>query len=67
MKKGIHPKYNQISVKCVCGNTMILFSTLNQEVLNIDICYKCHPFYTGQQRVLNKGGRIEQFNKKFFS
>ncbi|CAL4324336.1 50S ribosomal protein L31 [Buchnera aphidicola (Pterocallis alni)] len=67
MKKGIHPKYSQISAKCVCGNTMILFSTLNQELLNIDICYKCHPFYTGQQRVLNKGGRIERFNKKFFS
>ncbi|CAL4324882.1 50S ribosomal protein L31 [Buchnera aphidicola] len=67
MKKEIHPKYNQISVSCACGEKMHIFSTINKDYLNLDICSHCHPFYTGKQRILNSGGRIEKFNKRFFS
>ncbi|CAL4043644.1 50S ribosomal protein L31 [Buchnera aphidicola (Phyllaphis fagi)] len=66
MKKNIHPKYYAISAICSCGNQINIFSTLNKKVLNLDICSNCHPFYTGKQRVVNRGGRIEKFNKKFF-
>ncbi|CAL4324487.1 50S ribosomal protein L31 [Buchnera aphidicola] len=65
MKNNIHPVYNKISFHCSCGNTFEVCSTLKKNTVNIDICSQCHPFYTGKQRVVSKGGRIEQFNKKF--
>ncbi|CAL4324605.1 50S ribosomal protein L31 [Buchnera aphidicola] len=65
MNKNIHPKYNKVSANCVCGNNMIIFTTLSKSILNLDVCSHCHPFYTGKQRIVNHGGRIEQFNKKF--
>ncbi|XBC40742.1 MAG: 50S ribosomal protein L31 [Buchnera aphidicola (Nurudea yanoniella)] len=64
MKKGIHPNYSQISVICSCGNFIKTFSTLCKDI-SIDVCSKCHPFYTGKQRLADTGGRIEKFNKKF--
>ncbi|ANF17268.1 50S ribosomal protein L31 [Buchnera aphidicola (Schlechtendalia chinensis)] len=64
MKDNIHPNYFKISIFCSCGNSIETFSTLCKNI-NIDVCSKCHPFYTGKQRVADIGGRIEKFNKKF--
>lgn len=64
MKKNIHPKYEAITITCSCGNIINTRSTLNDN-LNIDVCGKCHPFYTGTQRIVDTGGRVERFNKRF--
>ncbi|WP_376793770.1 50S ribosomal protein L31 [Thermogemmatispora sp.] len=63
MKKGIHPTYVEATVVCSCGNT---FQTLSvKPVLKVDICSKCHPFFTGQQRILDTAGRVERFRRRF--
>ncbi|CAL4325759.1 50S ribosomal protein L31 [Buchnera aphidicola] len=64
MKKNIHPNYSKINAICSCGNIIEIFSTLNYN-LNLDICAKCHPFYTGKKRVIDTGGRVERFKKRF--
>ncbi|CAL4325935.1 50S ribosomal protein L31 [Buchnera aphidicola (Protaphis terricola)] len=64
MKKKIHPIYSQITATCSCGNIIKIFSTVNRN-LNLDICAKCHPFYTGKQRIIDTGGRVERFKKRF--
>ncbi|MDD7804493.1 MAG: 50S ribosomal protein L31 [Endozoicomonas sp. (ex Botrylloides leachii)] len=64
MKAGIHPNYEKITVSCSCGNKIETRSTLCKN-LNIEVCSKCHPFYTGTQKVMDAGGRIERFNKRF--
>ncbi|URJ24419.1 50S ribosomal protein L31 [Candidatus Blochmanniella camponoti] len=64
MKKNVHPKYNEISAYCSCGNVIDTKSTLNRN-LNIDVCNLCHPFYTGTQRILDTRGRVNIFNKRF--
>ena len=63
MKAGIHPKYVEATVTCACGNTFTVGST--KPVLKVDVCSKCHPFYTGQQRILDTAGRVERFRKRF--
>ncbi len=64
MKEGLHPEYHHDAVvKCACGNTFTTGST-NAE-LKVDVCSKCHPFYTGKQKILDTGGRIEKFMKKY--
>jgi large subunit ribosomal protein L31 len=63
MKQGIHPTYIEATVVCACGNS---FQTLSvKPVLKVDICSKCHPFFTGQQRILDTAGRVERFRKRF--
>ncbi|UDG80084.1 50S ribosomal protein L31 [Candidatus Steffania adelgidicola] len=64
MKKNIHPKYTEISATCSCGNIIKTNSTLGHD-LNLDVCSACHPFYTGKQRVVDTGGRVDRFNKRF--
>lgn len=64
MKKGIHPNYVEITATCSCGNVIKTRSTINKN-LNLDVCGNCHPFYTGKQRVVDTGGRVERFNKRF--
>jgi len=64
MKTGIHPKYEEVEVKCSCGNTFKTKSTKTTN-WNIDICSACHPFYTGKQRVVDTAGRVDRFNKRF--
>ncbi len=64
MKKGIHPEYKEVTITCSCGNVINTRSTLDH-TLNLDVCGKCHPFYTGKQRVVDTGGRVDRFNKRF--
>jgi large subunit ribosomal protein L31 len=63
MKAGIHPEYVEATVTCACGNTFTIGST--RPILKVDVCSKCHPFYTGQQRILDTAGRVERFRKRF--
>lgn len=63
MKKDIHPKYfPEARVRCACGNTFTVGST--QEFIEVEICSKCHPFYTGKERILDTMGRVEKFRKR---
>lgn len=63
MKKGIHPKYVEATVRCGCGNTFKTRATV--EKINVEICSVCHPFYTGKQKYVDTAGRIEKFQKKY--
>ncbi|MBP5245430.1 MAG: 50S ribosomal protein L31 [Clostridiales bacterium] len=63
MREGIHPKYVEATVKCACGETFKTRST--KEELRVDICSKCHPFFTGKQKFVDSGGRVDKFKKKF--
>ena len=64
MKDGIHPKYADITVTCTCGNTFQTRSTLGSN-LEIEVCSNCHPFYTGKQKIVDSGGRVDRFRKKY--
>ncbi|MGL4733870.1 MAG: 50S ribosomal protein L31 [Enterovibrio sp.] len=64
MKTDIHPAYNEVNAKCSCGNTFKFKTTLGRDI-NLDVCDKCHPFYTGTQRVVDTGGRVEKFKNRF--
>lgn len=63
MRANIHPKYEECTVKCNCGNTFTTRSTT--ESIQVEVCAKCHPFYTGKQRAATARGRIDKFNKKY--
>lgn len=63
MKEKIHPKYGESTVVCACGNSFNTGSVKKE--LKVDVCSKCHPFFTGQQRSLAARGRIEKFNKRY--
>ena len=62
MKTGIHPEYMLATVRCACGNKFTTGSTL--EKLHVEICSACHPFYTGKQKLMDTGGRVERFQKR---
>ncbi len=62
MREGIHPKYGKAVVKCACGETFETGSV--KEALSVDICSKCHPFYTGRQKLVDTGGRVDKFKKR---
>lgn len=64
MKADIHPKYEEINVTCSCGNVIATRSTLCQD-LHVDVCSACHPFFTGTQKILDSGGRVDRFRKRF--
>ena len=64
MKAAIHPEYKETTVVCSCGNTFLTSSTLGHD-LQIEVCSNCHPFYTGKQKILDTGGRVDKFNKKY--
>lgn len=63
MKEGIHPAYKTTVVSCACGNTFESEST--KEEIKIEICSECHPFYTGRQKRVDKGGRVDKFKQKY--
>ena len=62
MKQGLHPQVNAITVRCACGETFDTISTSKN--LRVDICSKCHPFYTGKQKLVDTGGRVDKFRKR---
>ncbi|NBI06062.1 50S ribosomal protein L31 [Senegalia massiliensis] len=63
MKEGIHPEYNTVKVRCACGNEFETGST--KEDIKVEICSECHPFFTGRQKFIDKGGRVDKFKKKY--
>ena len=63
MKQGIHPNYKPTTVKCACGATFETSST--KENLRVDICSNCHPFFTGKQKLVDTGGRVDRFKKRY--
>ncbi len=63
MKEGIHPEYYQATVTCNCGNTFVTGSTKPE--IHVEVCSKCHSFYTGQQKTAQARGRIDKFNRKY--
>ena len=63
MKEGIHPNYQKTTITCACGAVYETGST--KENVRVEICAKCHPFYTGKQKLVDTGGRVEKFKKKF--
>ena len=63
MKKNIHPNYVEATVICACGNTFTTQSNTNE--IHVEVCDKCHPFYTGKQNLTSKKGQVDKFNKKY--
>ncbi|MBQ8786778.1 MAG: 50S ribosomal protein L31 [Oscillospiraceae bacterium] len=63
MKSGIHPDYKETTITCACGNVINTRST--KENIKVEICSKCHPFYTGKQKLVDTGGRVDRFKKRF--
>jgi len=63
MKQGIHPKYMKTVVNCACGESFETFS--NKEEIRVEICSKCHPFYTGKQKLVDTGGRVDRFKSRY--
>ncbi|HNX14490.1 MAG TPA: 50S ribosomal protein L31 [Oscillospiraceae bacterium] len=63
MKEKIHPKYEKTTIRCACGEVIEVGST--KKDMRLDICSKCHPFYTGKQKLVDSGGRVDKFNKRF--
>ena len=63
MKTGIHPKYEEVTIKCACGETVTTKSTKGGDV-SVEICSKCHPFFTGKQKFVDAGGRVDNFKKR---
>lgn len=65
MKQGIHPNYGETRVTCTCGNTFVTKSTAEDGVIRAEVCANCHPFYTGKQKILDTGGRVARFEKRY--
>jgi large subunit ribosomal protein L31 len=65
MRPGIHPKYHEVTVVCSCGNTFTTRSSMNKTELRLDVCAACHPFYTGQQKLMDTAGRVDKFRRKY--
>jgi large subunit ribosomal protein L31 len=64
MKADIHPRYEDVTVSCSCGNKIQTRSTLAED-FTIDVCSSCHPFFTGKQKIVDSGGRVDRFKKRF--
>ena len=62
MKKGIHPKYETVTIRCACGAEVVTKSTAGD--MRVEICSKCHPFFTGKQKFVDAGGRVDKFKKR---
>ncbi len=63
MKPGIHPRYQRTTVVCACGNRFVTRSTIPE--IHLEICARCHPFYTGKQKLIDTAGRVERFRQKY--
>jgi large subunit ribosomal protein L31 len=64
MKPDIHPEYQEIKISCSCGNEFTTRSTLSED-LQVEVCSNCHPFYTGKQKIVDSGGRVDKFRKRY--
>ncbi len=64
MKKDTHPVYRQISIQCACGNSFLVGSAAQKDVLEVEICSACHPFYTGGSKLVDTAGRVEKFKAR---
>ena len=64
MKAGIHPAYNPVKVICACGHTFQTRSTSKNDI-RVEICSSCHPFFTGKQKLVDSGGRVERFQRRY--
>jgi len=65
MKQGIHPNYREVDVVCACGATFKSGTTKNTDTIKVEICNKCHPYFTGKQKLVDAGGRVDKFKKKY--
>ena len=65
MQADIHPEYSEVQVTCSCGNSFQTRSTIDQDTLSIEVCSKCHPFYTGKQKLVDTAGRVDKFRQKY--
>ena len=65
MKPEIHPNYKVVTVQCACGETFQTGTTKNVDVIKVDICNKCHPYFTGKQKLVDTGGRVDKFKKRY--
>jgi len=65
MKEGIHPDYHAVTVHCACGSTFETRSTFKGNLIRVEICSQCHPFFTGKQKLVDTAGRVERFQKKY--
>lgn len=65
MKADTHPTYHEVKVTCSCGNVFSTRSTYDKDELQVEVCSACHPFYTGQQKIMDTAGRVDKFNKRF--
>jgi large subunit ribosomal protein L31 len=63
MKQGIHPEYKETTITCACGE--VIHTRATKENIRVEICSKCHPFYTGKQKLVDTAGRVERFRKKY--
>lgn len=65
MKSDIHPAYGEVTITCSCGNSFQTRSTTNKDKILLDVCSKCHPFYTGKQKIVDTAGRVEKFKNRY--
>ena len=65
MKAELHPNYKIVTVQCACGETFQTGTTKNVDVIKVDICSKCHPLFTGKQKLVDTGGRVDKFKKRY--
>ena len=65
MKENIHPNYHEGTVVCACGETFKTGSTKKDNVIKVEICNKCHPYFTGKQKLVDAGGRVDKFKKRY--
>ena len=65
MKPDIHPDYQETQVVCSCGNSFTTRSTATNGVIHAEVCAQCHPFYTGKQKIMDVGGRVDKFEKRY--
>lgn len=65
MQQGIHPDYHPVEVTCSCGNTFVTRTAGKEDHMFVDVCSQCHPFYTGKQKILDTGGRVARFEKRY--
>ncbi len=65
MKENIHPDYHEVTVTCACGATFKTGSTKPGNEIRIEVCSKCHPFFTGRQKLVDSGGRVDKFKKRY--